>query len=161
MRASGRVSIVGLAAAACLAVAAPAAQAWVKVATAAGDPQTTWIVTPHSITIRSTNPVLLRFVRNSDVLLCQHPPTPVFWGPTASSITLHTKAAIPRDLSDCEALEVGRVPGFLTALAFSRVGFTSASRRQLASTPPPGQLLARSNAPDTGSLCRSWSRCGA
>jgi hypothetical protein len=91
-----RLSLGGIAAAVCLAAAPPAALAWVRTAQAAGDPQTTWIVTPHSITVRSSDPVLLSFVRGSRVLLgcasspavaTYHPGRAIFWGPSASSIT--------------------------------------------------------------------------
>jgi hypothetical protein len=146
------MSVVGLAAAGWLAMAAPAAQAWVRTAQAAGDPQTTWVVSATTITIRSTDPVFLSFVRGSHVLLgcnssqqvaAHRPPPIVFWPPTASSITARVRDRIGRHVTVCNAVEVGRVPGFPMATQFSVAPFDSASRKEFAGTPPPGRLLAR------------------
>lgn len=133
-------------AAICLAVAPAAAQAWVKTVKAAGDPLTRWTLTPRTITIRSTNPALLQFIRGQPVLACvrgRHGPEIVVWGVNASSITFHSARPLPRNLALCDAIEVGRVPGFLDATEFSRGPFSPAWRKRLASTPPPGRLLAR------------------
>jgi hypothetical protein len=129
-----------------LAVAVPAAQAWVKTVKAAGDPLTTWTLTPRTITIRSANPALLQFIRGQPVLGCvrgRHGPEIVFWGVDASSITFHSARALPRNLGLCDAIDVGLKPGFLTAIRFSQGPFSSAWRKRLAATPPPGRLLAR------------------
>lgn len=151
-RAAVRISGVGLTAAACLAIAAPVAQAWTRIAQAAGDPQTTWIVTRHTITMRSSDPVLLRFVRGSAVLLgcsssgqvnARHPPPVVTWGRTASSVTAHVKDPIARHVRVCDAVGVGVVPGFLTATQFSQAPFDAVWRKRLARTLSPGPLLAR------------------
>lgn len=146
MRVARRLSIGGIGAAICLAVAAPAAQAWIETVKAAGDPLTTWTLTPRTITIRSTNPALLQFIRGQPVLACvrgRHGPEIVFWGVDASSITFHSAQALPRNLALCDAIDVGLRPGFLDATEFSRGAFSPAWRRRLASTPPPGRLLAR------------------
>ena len=152
MRVARRLTIGGIAAAVCLAVAAPAAQAWVRTAEAAGDPQTTWVVTQSTITIRSTDPVLLQFVRGSQVRFgcdergakaAHHRLPLVYWGRTASSITAHVAGLVGSALTVCEAADVGGAPGFPLATGnFSRAPFDSAWRRRLAGTPAPGPLLA-------------------
>ena len=142
MRIAARLGVAGLAVMACLAVGAPVAQAWVRTVKAAGDPLTTWTLTPNAVTIRSTNPVLLKFVRGHAVLGCGTTPKVVVRGEDASSITFRPRVRLPRNLGICDADEVGHVPGFLFATTFSRAPFSSVWRKRLASTPPPGQLLA-------------------
>lgn len=135
-------------------MAPAAAQAWVRTAKAAGDPQTTWIVTQNSITIRSTDPVLLKFVRGTQILFgCDDTSPPLeprhhapnlVWGRTASSITAHVTGLVAKHLTLCSADDVGGVPSFPYATAdFSRAAFSSAWRKRLAGTPSPGRLLAR------------------
>ncbi|HZE06878.1 MAG TPA: hypothetical protein VE127_16740 [Solirubrobacteraceae bacterium] len=154
MRGAFRVGIAALGAAASLAATAPAAHAWVKAAKAAGDPRTTWIVTRTTITIRSSDPVLLRFVRGSTVLLgCASakpvepleprlPPPVVRWGRTASSVTARVRTPIGRNLTVCDAVGAGGDPGFPLPTRFSRAPFDARWRRKLASTRQPGPLLA-------------------
>jgi hypothetical protein len=159
VRVARRLSIGGIGAAIVLAVAPAAALAWVRTAKAAGDPQTTWIVTQNSITIRSTDPVLLKFVRGTQILFgCDDTSPPVeprhhapnlVWGRTASSITAHVTGLNARDLTVCSADDVGGAPGFPYATGdFSRAPFNSAWRKRLAGTAPPGRLLAHDQLSD-------------
>jgi hypothetical protein len=161
MRTIPRAGLVGLAAAASLAFGTSAARATAISATAAGDPETTYTIAARTLTVTSSDPVVLEFVRGAHVSLACYTKRggllngwggDAIWGRAASSVTVRMEAPAPRQLTRCQAFVVGGGrPQFATATLFSQAGLTPAWRRRLASTPSPGPFLARQQ------LAEDWS----
>src|ERR1700733_16137906 len=112
MRPIPRAGLVGLAAAAGLAFGTSAARAAVISARAAGDPQTAYTIAARTLTVTSSDPVLLEFVRGALVSIgCYTKGGGVlnswggdgFWRAGASSVTIHVHTPTPRQLTHCQA----------------------------------------------------------
>jgi hypothetical protein len=151
MRAAARAAIAGVGAAACLAFAAPAAQAVVESAQAWNDPQTTYTINGDTLTIQSSDPIVLEFVRGSELRAACYPARTshmsrdfvVRWGEHATSVTFHYPQAIPAP-GECELIWVsGGAHPLPVATEFSVAPFTSYWQRQSAWVLPPGPFLAR------------------
>jgi hypothetical protein len=132
---------------ACLALSASDARASVRSYGAAGDPQTTYTLRGRTLTISSTDPVVLQVVRGVHLLVMCQAAAPRAegsrgfgrWPKSGSSLSVHI-AGDPKHMVRCET--IGDLRGFPYATAFSQVGLTNKWRHRLASTPPPGRLFA-------------------
>jgi hypothetical protein len=116
-------------------------------ATAAGDSQTIYTINGRTLTISSTDPIVLQSVRGAHLFVtCESARRGANgfgrWGKQASSVTIHLRGHdISKDVGECEAM--GALRGFSYNSEFSRVGFTATWRKRFASTPPPGRLFAK------------------
>jgi hypothetical protein len=132
---------------ACLALAASSARGAIRSYGAAGDPQTTYILHGRTLTISSTDPIVLQVVRGAHLLVMCDAASPRGegtrgfgrWRKSASSVSIRL-AGDPRDMVLCGV--VGALAGFPYNTTFSEVGLTPKWRHRLASTPPPGRLFA-------------------
>ncbi len=136
-----------LAVVACLALAASSARAAVRSYGAAGDPLTTYTLHGRTLTISSTDPVVLQVVHGAHVLVMCEAASPRGegargggrWSASASSVSVHLSGAT-KHMVRCGA--IGTLAGFPGYTTFSEVGLTPKWRHRLASTPPPGRFLA-------------------
>jgi hypothetical protein len=146
-----RASVAGIGAAACLAFAAPAAQALEQSVPAVDDSQTTYTLDGNTLTIQTSDPIVLEFVRGSELFAScyagrtSHRSGPLVerWGEHATSITFRYPQAFPR-VGACEATWVsGGAHPMPDATEFSVAAFNSYWRGQSSWLLPPGPLLAR------------------
>jgi hypothetical protein len=137
------------------AFASAAAQATVRSVKADGDPATTYTLRGRKLTIASTDPVVLRFVRGYSVSgLCYGSPSGVSllsearWGKHATSVTLVVTRGDPTDIGYCFAV---RSHGDPPPVDFSGAQFKRGARRRLRlgpATAPPAEVIAQSELMD-------------
>jgi hypothetical protein len=154
-----RSVILASALAACIAATAlgsTAAHASVISVKADGDPATTFSLDGKKLTIASTDPVVLSFVRGHSVSgFCAGGPSgrlPALlngarWGKHAGSVTLRIIRLDPTDIGYCDVARVLGSGGYLRSVDFSGAQFRPGARRRLGLGPavaPPAEVIAES-----------------